>query len=585
MMGRRIIRMVLVGVLCAPGLAVAMPTKSELKSAEPVVQELMAPELKLLKSGGKKQADVAASALELAKQAEGEAAKLLLYRGSLDLFVRAGEGEKAVETLRAIRAEIADVPLEDLASYAEYARKTFRKANPKAPEGVLGRACAEIQARARAEADLKATRRALKKKPADATLQRRLAELQAAQGDWGGALALFAKLGAKEAKAVEDETERADLPAAADFWYDYAPSASFTAAAFRGHAAELYRRCLDENLLKGLLRTRAERRAEETEKAAVPSFFDSGAESAGSLYMVVDISGGAVAKTCSISYLKDIPKGGWTDEYKTSKLVLRRIEPGTFQMGDPTRRMKDAQPVEVTLTKPFYIGIFELTQRQWELVMGNRPSLWAGRHYATRPVENVSYEDIRGKEKGAQWPALDEVDATSFLGVLRRRTGLVFDLPTEAQWEFACRAGTTEQLNAPGNLAELARYRSNGGWNKNWGNYSWKSYLEHMDRACLPENGTAAVGSYRPNAWGLYDCHGNVWEWCRDWKGTYQGGRDPVGVTSSPVRVFRGGGWNDDPADNPRTGIFGSAVRSGDRWGYPRETGDNRGFRIFCSAR
>ena len=262
-------------VLCVSGLAVAMPTKDELKSAEPIVQELMAPELKLLKSGGKKQADVAASALELAKQAEGEAAKLLLYRGSLDLFVRAGEGERAVETLRAIRAEIADVPLEDLASYAEYARRTFRKANPKAPEGVLGRACAEIQARARAEADLKATRRALKKKPADATLQRRLAELQAAQGDWSGALALFAKLGAKEAKAVENETERADLPAAADFWYDYAPSASFTAAAFRGHAAELYRRCLDENLLKGLLRTRAERRAEETEKIAGSSFFES----------------------------------------------------------------------------------------------------------------------------------------------------------------------------------------------------------------------------------------------------------------------------------------------------------------------
>ena len=263
------------------GFAVAMPTKDELKAAGPVVQELMAPELKLLKSGGKKQADVAASALELAKQAEGEAAKLLLYRGSLDLFARAGEGEKAVETLKAIRAEIADVPLEDLASYAEGARRAFRKANPKASDGALDRACAEIQARARAESDLKATRRALKKKPADAALQRRLAELQAAQGDWSGALALFAKLGAKEAKAVEDETERTDLPAAADFWYDYAPTASFTAAAFRGHAAELYRRCLDENLLKGLLRTRAERRAEETEKAAGPSFFESPKELVG----------------------------------------------------------------------------------------------------------------------------------------------------------------------------------------------------------------------------------------------------------------------------------------------------------------
>ena len=207
----------------------------------------------------------------------------------------------------------------------------------------------------------------------------------------------------------------------------------------------------------------------------------------------------------------------WTDEYKTTKLVLRKVEAGSFTMGSPTNELgrSDGETRHhVTIRKPFYMGVFEVTQKQWELATGARPSFFTNAAaWATRPVESVTYLDIRGTSRGTNWPASARVDAGSFLGILRAKTGLDFDLPTEAQWEYACRAGTTTALNsgkdltaedACPNLAELARYSRNGG------NPSTSS----SDASA----GTAKVGSYLPNAWGFYDMHGNVTEWCLDWQ-------------------------------------------------------------------
>ena len=239
-------------------------------------------------------------------------------------------------------------------------------------------------------------------------------------------------------------------------------------------------------------------------------------------------------------------------KYATTHLVMRKIpaKNQTFTMGSPTTELgrSDSEPTgretqhSVTFTSDFYIGVFEVTQHQWWLIKNNWPSQWSLESCrATRPVEYVSYDDIRGSNDGATWPAdlSHAVDGSSFLGLLR---GAVsgspkFDLPTEAQWEYACRAKSTsayyngkECENAGGtyvsaNLGSIARYRNNGGYPN--GAYPTTDAMASSDTSC----GTAKVGSYVPNCWGLYDMLGNVAEWCLDYFGAFTSDpqTDPTG--------------------------------------------------------
>ena len=294
-------------------------------------------------------------------------------------------------------------------------------------------------------------------------------------------------------------------------------------------------------------------------------------------YMVIDLSGGPDAESYPVSYLSAVPSGGWTDTYKTTKLVMRKIPKGTFAMGGMSTDYPGASDDElhqVTLTQDFYIGVFEVTQRQWELVMDNKPSFFNNDTcYASRPVEQVSYYDIReNPTKGAitpNWPQSSQVHADSFMGKLRAKTGLTpFDLPTESQWEYACRAGTSTALNSGKNLtdaescpnmSEVGRYWHNCGseFPRN-GNTSGCACelggVEMLRGSEFPRNvntsvATAKVGSYLPNAWGLYDMHGNVWEWCLDWDwyGAYPGTvENPRGAAAGLCRVHVGGGWGSD---------------------------------------
>ena len=252
--------------------------------------------------------------------------------------------------------------------------------------------------------------------------------------------------------------------------------------------------------------------------------FSVSCETTPATYCVIDLSAGASATSYPVTYLASPPSGGFNvDAYKTTKLVLKAIAAGTFLMGDD----QTDESHRVTLTKPFFIGLFEVTQRQWSLVTGGNPSNFSG---DKRPVEKVSYNAIRGSSDGAKWPASNGVDSDSFLGRLRARTGLDFDLPTEAQWEYACRAGTTAAYNNGGSteddLKSLGRYSGNRSDGKG-------GYTQHT-----------TVGSYLPNAWGLYDMHGNVYEWCLDCYGTLAYGSDPKGSSSGSYRVLRGGSWN-----------------------------------------
>lgn len=265
-------------------------------------------------------------------------------------------------------------------------------------------------------------------------------------------------------------------------------------------------------------------------------------------YMVADVSTGDVRYYASAD---EVPGGVTNDVYKTQKLLCRLVAASgrEFTMGAPASIAGSYASREVlhqvAFTNDFYLGVYETTQRQWELVKGGRPSECNNNTcYAMRPVEKVSYRDIRGSTKGLQWPTNDEVDDGSFLAVLRGRTGVRFDLPTDAQWEFACKAGTmtalytdTDTVNAT-NLNPIARYRENGG-------SVWTT-------GCDTNYGTAAVGTYNPNKWGFYDMIGNVYEWCLDCcdsSATISADNviDPRGDASGAYRLKHGGSAEGDP--------------------------------------
>ena len=268
-------------------------------------------------------------------------------------------------------------------------------------------------------------------------------------------------------------------------------------------------------------------------------------------YCVIDLSKGAEdGVTYPVTYLDAEPRGGFnTDVYKTSKLVLKRVDAGSFIMGDDQTN----ESHRVTLTKPFYMGIFEVTQKQWELVMGTNPSSYKT-DGTMKPVERVSYNMIRGSAKGANWPASDEVDDDSFLGRLRKRTGIKFDLPAEAQWEYTCRAGTTTKYSYGDS--------ENGG-------YMW--YGGNDGDFGTSTCGTKEVGTRKANPWGFYDMHGNVFEWCLDWYGDLTYGAGMNCPSSGSCRVTRGGSWG-GPASNCY-----SFLR---RWLEPSIKSLNDGFRL-----
>ena len=158
---------------------------------------------------------------------------------------------------------------------------------------------------------------------------------------------------------------------------------------------------------------------------------------------------------------------------------------------------------EVTLTKPFYLGKYEVTQEQWEGVMGNNPSSTEG---AKLPVTDVSWEDCQ--------EFIKKLNAST-KGVYR------FRLPYEAEWEHACRAGTTTAYSFGANITPKD--------------------ANYMDSKI---GKPVSVGSYKPNAFGLYDMHGNVWEWCEDWHGKYPFAvTDPKGAATGERRVLRGGSF------------------------------------------
>ncbi|MEK7795575.1 MAG: SUMF1/EgtB/PvdO family nonheme iron enzyme [Candidatus Hydrogenedentota bacterium] len=211
------------------------------------------------------------------------------------------------------------------------------------------------------------------------------------------------------------------------------------------------------------------------------------------------------------------------------------IAPGAYLMGSPTNeigRNDDENQHEAVISKGFWMGRLEVTQAQWIDVLGSNPSFFVGENL---PVDSVSWEDVQ-----------------AFLVLLNEREGTKFRLPSEAEWEYACRAGSATAFSFGESPSQLDGY----GW-----------YVDNSARMTHP------AGSKVANAWGLHDVHGNVWEWCQDLAGAYPIGAvtDPIGAESGPHRVGRGGSF----------GVGAPNCRSADRSAsVPTTKGPDLGFRI-----
>ena len=285
-------------------------------------------------------------------------------------------------------------------------------------------------------------------------------------------------------------------------------------------------------------------------------------------YMVIDLNSSTnpaaslLAGHCFYPEADQIPGGIQSREYKIEKLVMRRIPVvPTMKWVMGQSGLRNTPPHYVTLTNSFYMGVYEITFAQWENICRSLPSATTWQTFYTNftdvavlPVNGIDFTEVRGGSEGGKWssdvdPTVGRaVDATynsraTLIAGLRKRTGVLFDLPTEAQWEYACRAGTATAFNSGEDESDAACGAL--AW------YSGNSFLESIYAGSI--RAVHPVGSKGvPNAWGLYDMHGNVREMCLDISVTNLGSEDatePIGglkpTSGSVYRIVRGGYYGD----------------------------------------
>ena len=271
------------------------------------------------------------------------------------------------------------------------------------------------------------------------------------------------------------------------------------------------------------------------------------------------------------------------------KLVL--VPKGTFMMGS-TPSEAGLQPDElqhqVTISRSFYIGVHEVTQKQYETVMDQNPSFFRGERLTQRDLKAgevaKNIDSSNHPVEAIHWA--DAVEFCSRLSALpgEKKARRVYRLPTESEWEYACRAGSDTVYCFGNNADSLVDYA----W---FGNNSGSKPLDAESLLTLVNNDfalycqklleegcrTHPVGTKKPNAWGIYDMHGNVWEWCSDWYGEYPKGptTDPVGPREGSLKVIRGNGWES----------LAKFCRAADRHGISRGTTSySFGFRVAVSS-
>ena len=301
-----------------------------------------------------------------------------------------------------------------------------------------------------------------------------------------------------------------------------------------------------------------------------------------SRYIVIDISGGTNATSYAVRHSIEGPNLA-DDTCRTTEIWMRLIPPGTFMMGSPEDELGRSNNEDlhlVTITKPYYMGVFEVTQRQWEQVMGDRPSNFNNNaSYANHPVENVTYANVRHYTEESM--SINPIDKNSFIGRIRTKTASVgFDLPTESKWEMACRAGCLTSLYDGNDITGLEGCHN----------------LNNLGRYSVNGTSTSKVGQFKPNSLGLFDMLGNVREMCLGWKDNWNTSpiEDPecsfreisTSGTTDYYLTLKGGAWNQKSSK--------CRCASRERWDfYSRYTSspykafrknNNIGFRLCCTG-
>lgn len=251
------------------------------------------------------------------------------------------------------------------------------------------------------------------------------------------------------------------------------------------------------------------------------------------------------------------------------------VQGGTFQMGSPEEEAwRSEDEVRHTVTvNDFYMSAYELTQAEYQEITGENPSNFTGEDL---PVENISWLDaVSYCNARSEWEGLMPVYTVDGTDVTWDRSADGYRLPTEAEWEYACRAGTTTPFNTETSIsAEESNY---------YGHYPYEiedNYFSQGNLTTKPgeyRQATVPVNSFSPNPWGLYNMHGNVGEWVWDYYGAYntEEQTDPTGVETGTLRVYRGGGWND----------FAKNIRSAYRAALAGDKGSfNIGIRLVRNA-
>ena len=493
-------KIMLGGIVALSSTAFAMPTSEQTKKVEPLVVDLMRDDQAALKSGKKTRVEVAESAMSLADQAESEAAKLLLMKGAFNLYVRAGEFDKAIETLQSLQAAIPDIPPSNMANIIE----TSLRSVPRKNGGQLYRLLDETKTRMRYTNEAASLEKSVKKTPADRTLRLKLAEHYAYLGKWDLALENFVaaegKVGAiaKSERGGESATEKI-----ADFWWDYPNGkADELVRGFRVHAAKLYEDAIAAGAIKGLNKVQAERRIEEA-KGYGENIFDG--SDAGLDELVYKIGDG-------------------------EKLEFVKCPAGTFIMGyenlgdAPQEHAHDRfKRHKVTITKPFLCSKTLVTYGQLDALVkltngeaarGTILSQWRFGEQNVLPIgEREKIVDALGGKQMCVCQ-YDMKNLEIIAGALTKKfsskipRGYVFRLPTEAEWEYVAKAGKGDKgvfgRYLLGNNVEKYIVDESLAWNEVVKQYP---IFQTKEGIRLRNNFGYKVATKSSNEWGVFDLY------------------------------------------------------------------------------